>query len=386
MMPNRFYIHEDIRHAHTLPAAFYRDAATFEESKEHIFSSTWQWVAEAGVIAEPLQVWPFTLLPGVLDEPLLFTRDAQGVAHCVSNVCTHRGKIVIEQPGKQRLLSCGYHGRCFQLDGRFRSMPEFKAVENFPTPADNLAPVSFAEWIGLLFVSLHPVAPFQDFIQPILDRIGWMPLNTLSFHAEHSQDYEVNAHWALYCDNYLEGFHIPFVHPALNSAIEFGQYTYELYPFCNLQLGIAKEGEPCFEIPPGAPDYGQRIYAYYYWVFPNLMFNFYPWGLSLNVVEPLSHNRTRIRFRTYYFQDAASQRALNRLDDTEMEDEAVVESVQRGIQSRFYHAGRYSPSQEQGVHHFHRLIQSFTERTPSPFARYSHSAAPGSTPQGPIHG
>lgn len=359
MKSSALYIAKDIRQAHTLPASFYRDAHTFDQVKERIFASTWQWVAESGVIAEPQQVWPFTLLPGVLDEPLLLTRDAGGTAHCLSNVCTHRGNIVVEQPGKQRLLSCGYHGRCFRLDGRLRSMPEFEGVKNFPSPADDLTHVPFAQWIGLLFVSLQPAMPFAELLRPMMERIGWMPLDSLRFAPDDSQDYHVEANWALYCDNYLEGFHIPFVHPALNQAIEFGQYEYELFPFCNLQVGIAKEGEPCFDIPPGAPDHGRRIYAYYFWAFPNLMFNFYPWGLSLNVVEPLSHQRTHIRFRTYYFNDAASERSLNRIDATEMEDEAVVESVQRGIQSRFYQAGRYSPKQEPAVHHFHRLVQQF---------------------------
>ncbi len=238
-------------------------------------------------------------------------------------------------------------------------MPEFQEVANFPGPADNLCKIPFAEWLGLLFVSLEPRAPFTEFVQPIIDRLSWLPFDTLTLNEADCHDYEVSAHWALYCDNYLEGFHIPFVHPALNQAIEFGQYSYELFPFCNLQVGIAKEGEPCFDIPEGAEDYGKRIYAYYYWVFPNLMFNFYPWGLSLNVVEPLSHQRTRVRFRTYYFAGVSANRAQNQLDATEMEDEAVVESVQKGIQSRFYHSGRYSPRQEPGVHHFHRLVQGF---------------------------
>ncbi len=359
MKPDVLHIADDIRYAQTLPGTFYRDVQFFEHSKEAIFASTWQWAAESSVIRSPQQVFPFTLLPGVLDEPLLLSRDTGGVAHCLSNVCTHRGKIVVEQPGNARLLSCGYHGRCFHLDGRFRSMPEFDGVEGFPTSADNLTSVSFAEWGGMVFVSLHPAMPFSEWIRPIVERIGWMPLDTLAFYGDHSQDYHVNAHWALYCDNYLEGFHIPFVHPALNKAIEFGQYTYELFPYCNLQLGIAKEGEPCFDIPSGAHDHGRRVYAYYFWVFPNLMFNFYPWGLSLNVVEPLAVNRTRIRFRTYYFEGAGAERAQNRIDATEMEDEAVVESVQQGIRSRFYHAGRYSPSQERGLHHFHRLVGRF---------------------------
>lgn len=99
------------------------------------------------------------------------------------------------------------------------------------------------------------------------------------------------------------------------------------------------------------PDW-RKIYAYYYWLFPNLMFNFYPWGLSLNVVEPQGLQKTRIRFRTYLYKDATHQRSLNNLEATELEDEAVVESVQRGIQSRYYHSGRFSPAMEQGVHRF----------------------------------
>jgi len=86
----------------------------------------------------------------------------------------------------------------------------------------------------------------------------------------------LEANWALYCDNYLEGFHVAYVHPALNNALDMKNYTYELFPYCNLQLGVASEGEPCFDIPEGAQDYGKNIYAYYWHVFPNLMFNFYP--------------------------------------------------------------------------------------------------------------
>ena len=210
--------------------------------------------------------------------------------------------IVAEEPGQRKMLSCAYHGRCFNLDGTYRSMPEFEQVEGFPSEADHLAKVNFASFCKLLFVSLNPKAPLEELVQPIWERINWMPIDTLTFDPSSSKDYYVNANWALYCDNFLEGFHIPFVHPSLNNAINFDEYQYELFPYCSLQLGIAKPGEPHFEIPVGAMYAGQQVYGYYFFVFPNLMFNFYPWGLSLNVVEPLSYNQTRIRFRTYYFE------------------------------------------------------------------------------------
>ncbi|MEK7253617.1 MAG: aromatic ring-hydroxylating dioxygenase subunit alpha [Bacteroidota bacterium] len=354
-----FPIEKDIRKASTLPAAFYRSRETFHQVKEKIFAATWLYVADASVVKNPGDVFPFTLLEGVLDEPLVLTRTEDGKIHCLSNVCTHRGNLVVEQPGNCRSLRCGYHGRCFRLDGSFKSMPEFKQVENFPSPDDDLVQVPVREWMGMVFISLRPAVDFEEVIQPVRQRTHWMPLDTLEFHETGTQDYFVKANWALYCDNYLEGFHVPFVHPALNKALDFGQYSYELFPYCNLQIGIAEEGEPHFDVPPGEADFGKKVYAYYFWLFPNFMLNFYPWGLSLNVVNPLSHDQTKVSFRTYRFRDVPFNRTVNNLEKTEMEDEAVVESVQRGIQSRFYKQGRFSPNMEQGVHHFHGLVSQY---------------------------
>ena len=112
--------------------------------------------------------------------------------------------------------------------------------------------------------------------------------------------------------------------------------------------------------PAGSPDQGRRVAAYYWWVFPNVMLNFYPWGLSLNVVEPLAPDRTRVAFRGYVLDaQRLGSGAGARLDQVEMEDEAAVESVQRGLRSRLYDCGRYSPTHERGVHQFHRLLCEF---------------------------
>ncbi len=353
-------IETQIEKASTLPSAFYKIRPSFEKSQEYIFARTWQYVADASVVNKPMDTYPFTFLKNVLDEPLVFTKDKENQMHCLSNVCTHRGKIVVEEAKKQRMLSCMYHGRCFRLDGSFKSMPEFDKVEGFPSPKDDLTKIPFKEWAGMLFVALEPTVDFDAVFGPMQERLSWLPLDKLTFHEPSSQDYMVNANWALYCDNYLEGFHIPFVHPALNEALAFEEYDYELFDYGNLQLGVAKEGEPCFDIPPSSPDYGKNIYAYYYWIFPNLMFNFYPWGLSLNVVQPLAYDKTLVRFRTYLYEGKNIEDwSVNQLHQTEMEDEAVVESVQFGIQSRYYKSGRFSPTMEKGVHHFHRLVAQF---------------------------
>lgn len=241
-------------------------------------------------------------------------------------------------------------------------MPGFEQAENFPGPEDNLPKLDFGMLWNMIFVSFSPKVSFEEAVAPIRERLSFLPLDNMQFAPTQSKDFDVNSHWALYVENYLEGFHIPWVHPSLNQALDFQAYAYETFSYCNLQLGIADEGQPCFDIPEGHPDHGKLVYAYYFWLFPNVMFNVYPWGLSLNVVEPRGLDKTVVRFRTYLFEQAEGEdRELTRIDETEFEDEAVVESVQIGTRSRLYRQGRFSPSMEPCVHHFHGLLARFHE-------------------------
>ncbi len=123
--------------------------------------------------------------------------------------------------------------------------------------------------------------------------------------------------------------------------------------YSNLQLGIAKDGEDVFELPVASPDYGKQVAAYYFFVFPNMMFNFYPGDWSINIVKPLSQQQCKVSFLTYVWKEELFNRgAGSDLNQVEMEDEEVVEAVQKGIRSRFYNHGRYSVTREQGTHHF----------------------------------
>jgi choline monooxygenase len=352
----RFFIHPDIAQARTPHTDLYTDPVLFKLAKEKLFAPSWQFIGDTGLVPSPGEAYPFTLLEGFLDEPLVLTKDENGTHRLLSNVCTHRGNLVVNEPCRLAHLRCRYHGRLFNLDGSFRSMPEFKEVQDFPSPADNLHQLPLAKWGNWLFTSLGD-SPHDLYWQEIIERLSWLPLDSYVFHPECTRDFIVDAHWALYCENYLEGFHIPFVHAGLNSVIDFGNYTTELFRHSSLQLGIAKEGEDCFDLPPDSPDYGKKVAAYYFFVFPNTMFNFYPWGLSVNIVQPLGLQKTKVTFLTY-ISDASrfNTGAGSGLDTVEMEDEAVVQAVQKGVRSRFYSHGRYSVTREQGTHHFHRII------------------------------
>ncbi len=372
-------IDERIERAATLPGAAYCDPGVFEVGRERVFARSWQWAGDVDAARVPGQVQPFTLLEGLLDEPLLLARDAQDELRCLSNVCTHRGTVLCEGGGVEQVLRCRYHGRRFGLDGTMLSMPEFEGVQGFPGPADHLRRVPLGGWGRFLFVNLAgcsqgglpmgspapasptlraaPMMPFEEWVAPLVERLGWLPLGSVTLDATRSRDYLVRANWALYCDNYLEGFHIPYVHAGLAGALDYGAYRTELFPWASLQVGVARGGEDVFELPAGSPDHGQAIAAYYFWMFPNTMVNVYPWGISINVVRPLAVDRTKVSFLSYVWDASRLDRGAGAgLDRVEREDEAVVESVQRGLRSRIYRRGRYSPAREQGVHHFHRLL------------------------------
>jgi phenylpropionate dioxygenase-like ring-hydroxylating dioxygenase large terminal subunit len=152
---------------------------------------------------------PFVLDP--LGVPLVETRDAEGETRVLSNVCTHRAAIVCEQESTR--LRCPYHGRQFALDGRAIKAPGFGP--EFPSDEDHLPAVPTAQWGPVRFLALRPSSPFpREVLEPWFRGV---PLD--GFTPEAPVSYEMPAHWALYCDNFLEGLHIPFVHPALQASV-----------------------------------------------------------------------------------------------------------------------------------------------------------------------
>ena len=353
----RWQVDPDVRQARTLDKSFYLDPAVFDQVREQVCARAWHWLGRMDDVADPASLAPRTLLPGLLDEPVLLARDAAGTLRCLSNVCTHRANVLVDAPCRAEQIRCGYHSRRFDLDGRMRHMPGFEGALNFPCERDNLPQLALQTWAGQGFANLSADAALEPSLGEMQQRLSWLPVQDWREDLSRSRSFEFDAHWALYVENYLEGLHIPFVHPALNQTLDMANYSYELGRANVLQLALARDHEAAFEPPPGSPDHGRRVAAYYWWLFPNLMFNFYPWGLSVNVVQPLGPSRTRVLFHSFV-ADASQlgQGAGGALDPVEMEDESVVLSVQRGMRSRLYSSGRYSPRHELGTHHFHRLL------------------------------
>lgn len=367
-----FTIDPDITKACTLPSAWYRDQATYDHVVNTILLPSWQYVASEAELTID-SVVPVTLLPGSVNEPLIAIRDGSAT-RVLSNVCTHRGNILVRKACTLREIRCMYHGRRFDTEGTCLFMPEFKEVAGFPSETDHLRQLEHGAFAGMHFGRLNangrkqhnadpsasspePSNSFEEWSRTLIDRLSFLPLDHAEHRAALDRDFEINAHWALYVENYLEGFHIPFVHPGLNAQLEWNSYETLCEEQGVLQIGIARDGDVVFDLPIGHIDFGKRVAAYYYWMFPNTMINVYPWGISLNIILSQSIDRTIIRYRTFVWDESKyNTGAGSSLDTVEAEDDDVVEYQQKGMQSRIYDRGRYSPKREQGVHQFHRML------------------------------
>ncbi len=356
-----YYIDPNIKKAKTIPSELYYCNNILEHIKEKIFIKNWQFICDIGQLNKQNNAYPYNFLDGFIDEPLLLTKNNNDNICSMSNVCTHRGNILIDSPcNLTQGIACKYHGRRFDVNGNFLFMPKCDELENFPSKKENLKHNPCSIWKQFIFSSIEPCFPLQELVKEMDQRIGWMPIEKFQFSKNRSKEYMVNANWALYCDNYLEGFHIPFVHKGLTQSLNYTDYKTELFKYSSLQLGSGKTGETCFNLPKKSIDYGKKIAAYYFWLFPNLMFNFYPWGLSINIVTPINPEKTKVRFLSYIWDESKlDSGAGSDLDKVEQEDEEIVEQVQRGVKSRFYNQGHFSPTMETGVHHFHVLLAHF---------------------------
>jgi choline monooxygenase len=348
-------IDPDIARAWTLPAHLYHDAAIFMAEKERIFARAWQVVGNAQKVANSGDFFTTNLL----GEPLLFVRGADGKLRGFYNVCRHRAGPPAEGCGSRKLFRCGYHGWTYGLDGALLSATEIDGVEGFRAEDFALAPVRTEEWFNLIFANLQPDAP------PLLDSLGELPAQAEKFPFSEMKlferrTYEMKCNWKTYVDNYLEGYHLPSVHPGLNRELDYNAYVVEPYARHVRQFSPIRGAQPGDATPrryqQAHEDSSSSLTTDYFWIFPNWMLNCYPDNVSLNVVLPLEPERTLAIFEWYLPEkdhvSPAAKASVEFSDQIQIEDVAICEAVQKNLRSR---RGRFSVTQEKGVHAFHRM-------------------------------
>jgi choline monooxygenase len=340
-----------LENASTLPSHFYFDAEVLREEQRNVFGRTWQLVGRAEQVAEPGQY--FTAVVG--EEPVLVVRGSDRLLRAMSNVCRHRAGPIAAGEGRRPILQCGYHGWTYWLDGRLKNTPEFEGVADFDRASCVLPPYQVGVWNELVFVNLDRDAESLDeFLGELVTDMP--PHDYRGFRLAHRKVWELDCNWKVYVDNYLEGYHIPIVHPGLFRELDYASYRTETKRMHSIQIAPTRSSAARIR---SNPDERGDDQVRFFWVFPNLMLNVYPDNFSTNLIVPIGPGRTATLFDWYFKDPDAAKEQIDETvtfsDEIQVEDVNICEAVQRGLRSATYDRGRYSPERENGVHHFHCL-------------------------------
>ncbi|HVP53478.1 MAG TPA: aromatic ring-hydroxylating dioxygenase subunit alpha [Candidatus Eisenbacteria bacterium] len=343
-----------LEEAYTIPASWYVDERIAALERQNVLGATWQAVARADQLRQPGQF----VTAQLAGEALVVVRSPDGQLRAFYNVCRHHAAAVVTQAeGSASIFRCPYHGWSYGLDGALKGAPEFEGVCDFDRGQNGLVPVQVAAWEQFVFVNLDAsAAPLGDFLGGLVRRI--VPLGISSLRFFERRTYSLNCDWKVFVDNYLDGgYHVPHLHKALNSVLEYKQYTIECEDRYCLQSSPMVASD--VDAATSATRQGER--AWYFWQYPNFMINLYRGYMDTNLVLPDGVDRCQVIF-DFYFDDvseAAAERNRQSIAVGERvndEDVGICESVQRGLHSRAYGAGRLSVRREAGEHLFHRLL------------------------------
>jgi len=347
---------DPIDRAFTIPSSWYTNIDLYNLELQTVFTNSWQLAARIDQLERPGQF----VATDVGTEPVVIVRGADNVLRGFFNVCRHHAAAVMTEPeGTVPQLRCPYHGWTYSLSGELKGTPDFNGVCNFDREKNGLASVEIAEWENWVFVRLAKSGlQLDEFLgRNLIDQITPLKLNDL--HWLERRHYQFDCNWKVFVDNYLDGgYHVPYLHKGLDSVLDYSNYMIENGErFCLQWSPLVSEGA---ETQTGAVRKGDR--ALYYWLYPNFMINFYDGVMDTNLVIPRGVDQTEVIF-DFYFPDVVSVEARSRnLASIEVgqriqdEDVAICKSVQRGLNSRAYNAGRLSVRREAGEHLFHRLL------------------------------
>jgi len=340
--------------ASTIPAPWYVDPRIAELENLTVFSKTWQIIGRADQVAKSGQFVTSTLA----GEPIVAVRGTDGQLRAFYNVCRHHAaKVVTEACGSASILHCPYHGWNYGLDGSLKGMPEVDGVKNFDRKENGLVPIKVETWEAFVLVNLDPEAePLEDFLGGLVRRCE--PLGLGKLHFFDRKVYDIACNWKVFVDNYLDGgYHVPHLHKALSSVLDYKQYTIEIENrYCLQSSPMVTSDE---DAATSNTRKGDR--AWYFWQYPNFMINCYEGYMDTNLVLPLDVDHCRVIFDFYFSDVSESRREYNTQsiavgDRVQDEDLGICEDVQRGLKSRAYGAGRLSVRREAGEQLFHRLL------------------------------
>jgi choline monooxygenase len=338
----------ELSKAETLPASWYHDPDVHERERRAVWGREWLVLGRSEQLRRPgdyiagdLAGWSVFAMVG-----------DDGEVRAFHNVCPHRaGPLVWDEAGRCGNLVCRYHGWAFTFEGGLRRARDFGDAADFDEAAYGLTAVRVESWRGLVFVNLDPDAP------SLVDSLGGFAVLAADYPMEefrfsHEVVHELRANWKTYADNYLEGYHVPLVHPELNREIDARRYEVEVGDRWCIHRAPARDG---------AVNSGRWL-----WRHPNLALNLYPDGMNVERWYPAGPGRTRLVYQ-YFFRDldgdaaAANAEVVRVSTDITAEDVRICEAVQRNLEGGVYDRGRLSPRHENAVFAFQRWVRDAVE-------------------------
>jgi choline monooxygenase len=339
----------------TLPYAQYTDRSTLEREQEAIFERSWLYVTHTGALQRPGDY----VTARVGKVPLVLTRDEHGDLHALRNVCCHRGAEAVPAGcGNAKALQCQYHGWTYKLDGRLLGAPRSGTEPGFDKADFALARTRIDTYGPFVFVNLdlgaEPLRDALEGIPALVDDTG-VELDKLRFGER--REYLVEANWKVVVENYLECYHCPVAHPSFADVIDLNTYTIETFGRTSTQIGQPKDAD-------AAADASMKVkYGRYNYVWPTFMLNIYPGpgNVSTNLVVPLGVDKT-LAVYDFFYEEGADQSATAEITDlihqVMVEDVGLCESVQRGMSSETFSAGRLMLRYEHSIQHFQSLVRA----------------------------
>jgi carnitine monooxygenase subunit len=357
----------DPSRSHSLRAEAYTDPAWFSADQQEILCKSWQWVCHAEKVRAP-GTYTTTQIAG---QPVAVVRDEQGILRAFYNVCQHRAHPVLVGEGSVRRIVCPYHAWRYRLDGQLAGAPHTADLKDFTTDAIRLHSVRVEEFAGFVFVNLAPAGPS---LRELSGALGaeirhWAPdVEQLTF--AHRLSYEIKSNWKNVVDNFLECYHCPVAHKDFCTLVDMKTYKVTTHGIYSSHMADAGRTENSAYDTSSAK---VRTHAVW-WLWPNTCLMRYPGRSSMIVLHiiPVAAERT---LETYDFfletpqPDDLERQAIHYLDTVlQVEDIALVENVQRGMntpaftQGRIVHDPQGSGKSEHALHHFHGLVLEAYDR------------------------
>ena len=371
-------VNNSIEKAHGLPNECYtsKDYTLIERKK--LFEDKWIVAGVASYIPEIGDVKPID----ILGMPILILRNKQNEIKVFHNVCSHRGVKLVSKSGKiNSLIRCPYHSWSYSLDGELKATPHIggmnkHSADGFDKSKNNLKEIRSYIWLDLIMININQnEMSFEEYIKPLSDRWEkfWPIKDRELIH--HSNDFgyfKLNAkcNWKFAIENYCESYHLPWVHPGLNSYSKIEDH-YHIQGLPNRFAGQGtvvynpqfkgKEKLPSF---PNWPKDKENI-AEYVALFPNVMLGIHKDHYYAYWIEPISHEFTLEHMELYYVGEQAAQankfKSLRKQnhkqwEDIQKEDVDIIQGMQTGRNSPSYNGGNFSPVMDNPTHHFHKWV------------------------------